>query len=97
MKIFDQNAANIQKPQSGLDQEVSRAKTASAKLPAQSGGDDRIDLSVGNHLHALAQSVADEAQNARVDQLRALVNSGNYQVDPAVLSKAIVASIVRGD
>jgi len=96
MKIFDQNSANIQKPQSGLNQEVSRTKTTSATLPAQSGGDDRIDLSAGNHLQALAQSVAGESQNARVEQLRSLVNSGNYEVDPHALSKAIVASIQRG-
>jgi anti-sigma28 factor (negative regulator of flagellin synthesis) len=97
MKIFDQNSANIQKSQAGLNPEVSRAKTASTALPASSNGDDRIDLSAGSHLQALAQTIGSEAQDARVAHIRALVESGNYHVDPAALSQAIVAGTQRGD
>jgi len=95
MKIIDQNSATIQN--SGIDQELSRAKTSSAALSDPSTEDDRIDLSAKSNLQALAKSLGDESQNVRLEQLRALVNSGSYQIDPAALSQAIVAGLQRGD
>lgn len=97
MKIIDQNSATIQNSSSGIDQELARAKTSSAALSSPSTKDDRIDLSAKSNLQALAKSLGDESQSARLEQLRALVNSGSYQIDPATLSQAIVAGIQRGD
>ena len=97
MKIIDQNSATIQNSHSGIDQELSRAKTSSTPLSGPSTEDDRIDLSAKSSLQALAKSLGDESQNARLEQLRALVNSGSYQINPAALSQAIVAGIQRGD
>ena len=96
MRITGQDDVNISKPQ---NQNIfdSQKPASSSSRPAQSVGSssDQVDLGGSNGLLSQAQSSSDE-RAARIEQLRALVQSGNYQVDTAALSQSIVTATVDG-
>lgn len=96
MKIFEQNTVNIRKSQSGRAEEIIPAKVRTAATTSRSAGEDHVEVSAQSQLQALASSIGEESRTSRVEQLRALVNSGNYKVDNGALSGAIVTSMLQG-
>lgn len=96
--IFDPNAVNIQKPLQGkLDAVASGPTKRAGKLNSTATGEDRVETDTQSRLHALALAVGDTERANRVEQLRGLVQSGNYHVDPTALSGAIVDAMQRGN
>jgi anti-sigma28 factor (negative regulator of flagellin synthesis) len=96
MRIFDQDSVNIQKPQTGSTSQVSSGKSRRATLFSTAASEDQVDVSSGSQLHALAFSLGEASRADRVEQLRSLFNSGNYQVDFQALSGAIVNGMLHG-
>jgi anti-sigma28 factor (negative regulator of flagellin synthesis) len=95
----EREALNIPKPQS--DRLYEALKTSSgpsspvaSNTPAQ--GQDQIDLGSQSGLVSQVQNAGADERASRIEQLRALVQSGQYQVDSAALSQAIVGATVSG-
>ncbi len=59
-------------------------------------GSDQIDLGSQSDLVSQAQTASSGDRSARLEQLRALVQSGQYQVDTQALSQSIVSAAVNG-
>jgi anti-sigma28 factor (negative regulator of flagellin synthesis) len=59
-------------------------------------GSDQIDLGSQSDLVSQAQTAFSGDRAARLEQLRALVQSGQYQVDTQALSQSIVSAAVNG-
>jgi anti-sigma28 factor (negative regulator of flagellin synthesis) len=57
---------------------------------------DQIDLGSQSDLVSQAQTASSGDRAARLEQLRALVQSGQYQVDTQALSQSIVSAAVNG-
>jgi flagellar biosynthesis anti-sigma factor FlgM len=57
---------------------------------------DKIDLNSQASLLSQAQSAGASERSANIDRLRALVQSGQYQVDTGALSHSIVNSAIAG-
>jgi flagellar biosynthesis anti-sigma factor FlgM len=77
----------------GSEGNSSSSATSRAGNTGETG--DRIDLS-SQSLLAKAQETDSAARSSRVEQLRALVQSGQYQIDPGAASRSIVNSAVNG-
>ncbi len=97
MKINESDVLNIQKPQSGkvfdaIKTSRNSGSAASAKTPANDG----IDLGSQSGLLTYTQQAGSSEREARIQELRALVQSGQYQVDSYSLSKAMVSATVAG-
>ena len=94
----EREALNIRKPQSdrldGTLKTSSGPSPSAAKAPAP--GQDQIDLGSQSELVSQVQNAGSDQRAARVEQLRALVQSGQYQVDTAALSQAIVGATASG-
>lgn len=98
MKINESNILNIAKPQSERLSESMKLTSGSARIPSTtSGASDQIALGSQAGLLSQAQSAGDSDRQARIEQLKALVQSGQYQVDPAALSKSIVNAALNGN
>ena len=97
MKINERDIVNIPKPQSERLYQApqpSAGSTASAK-PSQTA-DDQIELGSQAGLVSQVQTAGSDGRASRVDELRALVQSGQYQVDTAALSSSIVSGTLNG-
>jgi len=97
MKISERDALNIQKPQSGAVYDTLKPASGSpnaSKSPATSG--DQIDLGGQSELLSQLQNAGSDARATLVEQLRAAVQSGQYQVDSGALSQSIVDAAVNG-
>jgi flagellar biosynthesis anti-sigma factor FlgM len=97
MKINDNSALTASKPQSSQVYVAPRTDSGSSPAvgrPADTG--DNIDLGSQASLLSQAQSAGASEISANVQQLRALIQSGQYQVDPAALSQSIVSAAVNG-
>ena len=57
---------------------------------------DQVDLGSQSDLVSQAQTASSGDRAARLEQLRALVQSGQYQVDTKALSQSIVSAAVNG-
>ena len=57
---------------------------------------DQIDLGGQSGLLSLVKGAGSPGLDAHLEQLRALVKSGQYQVDSASLSRSIVSSALDG-
>lgn len=98
MRITGQDDVNtITKPQtqSIFDSQKPASTSGRTAASAVSSG-DQIDLGGSNGLLSQAQNSAADERAARIEQLRALVQSGNYQVDTTALSKSIVSATLDG-
>jgi anti-sigma28 factor (negative regulator of flagellin synthesis) len=73
------------------------SKPSSATSRIENTGDtgDRIDLG-SQALLSKAQEADSAARTSQVERLRALVQSGQYQVDHKALSQSIVSSAING-
>lgn len=99
MKInSESDSVNISKPQSDRLSESQNASSRATRT-LQAAGDSSDGVDFGNQNGLLSQTLnagaADRA--SRVEQLRALVQSGQYQVDSGALSKSIVDATLNGD
>lgn len=98
MRILGQDTVNtISKPQTGNVFDVSKASTGSGRTAQNAGvSGDRVDIGGQSDLVAQAQTAGSGDQASRVEQLRALVQSGQYEVDAGALSQSIVTATLNG-
>jgi flagellar biosynthesis anti-sigma factor FlgM len=86
-----------------LDQTQQSARTAGAGAPkstsatGNSPGDDSISLSNSPNLVQQALSSSSSARSARVQELKALVQSNQYQPDAQAVSVALINAHLTGD
>jgi flagellar biosynthesis anti-sigma factor FlgM len=94
----ERDTVNISKPQSERLTESPKtpSRTTRVSQPAGTPG-DRVDFGSQNTLVSQTLDAGAAARTARVEQLRALVQSGQYQVDTGALSKSIVDATLNGD
>lgn len=91
MKV-EGNFLNISRPQNGRIQDLPKADArSSARAGALQASNDGVDLGSQAGLVAATHSLGQSEASSNVQRLRALVQSGNYQVDTVALSKSIVA------
>jgi anti-sigma28 factor (negative regulator of flagellin synthesis) len=99
LRITDRDTVNtISKSQAAgvYDSPKASLGGTSGSGNTDAGAFDRIDLGSQSDLVSQAQTAGDQSRAARLEQLRALVQSGQYQVDPVALSQAIVQSAING-
>ena len=97
MKINERDILNIPKPQNERLYQTSQpptGSTASAK-PTQTGN-DQIELGSQAGLVSQVQTAGSDGRASRVEELRALIQSGQYHVDTAELSGSIVNATLSG-
>jgi flagellar biosynthesis anti-sigma factor FlgM len=97
VKIYERDDLNIPKPETDRLYAPPKPDAGSTqgtrRLESRS---DQIELGSQAGLLSLAQAVGSDDRATRVEQLRALVQSGRYQVDTAALSQAIVTAHLDG-
>ncbi len=98
MKIHESDLLNISKPQSErLSVTTNSTSSSTRAVKSQGGAADGIDLGSQLGLVSQAQGAGADTTAARIEQLRALVQSGQYQVDNNALSKSIIDATLKGD
>jgi flagellar biosynthesis anti-sigma factor FlgM len=97
VKINERDILNIPKPQSEKLYEAPKPSSGSAakSKPSVAAG-DQIELGGQAGLVSQVQAAGSDGRSARVEELRALVQSGQYQVDTAALSESIVNATLNG-
>ncbi|HLW77160.1 MAG TPA: flagellar biosynthesis anti-sigma factor FlgM [Bryobacteraceae bacterium] len=91
------DSLTIGTPQSGSVQEPVRTSgNAGASGKGSTSSSDRIDLQSQSGLLSLAQAVNSPQMEERIQQLRALVQSGQYQVDSPTLADSMVNAALNG-
>jgi anti-sigma28 factor (negative regulator of flagellin synthesis) len=98
MKINESGDLTTSKAQSSQIYETTRLNGGSSSIAAGTPADnaDDIDLASQASLLSQAQTAGASATSENVQRLRALIQSGQYQVDPAALSQSIVSAAVNG-
>lgn len=98
MKINENALMNIVKPQSERLSDSLKVTSGTGRVASPAGAlSDQIDLGSQAGLLSQAQSAGDIDRQARIEQLKALVQSGQYQVDPSALSESIVNAALNGN
>jgi flagellar biosynthesis anti-sigma factor FlgM len=96
MKINDNSSLTTSKSQSSQLYETPKldggSSTAAARRPEVG---DNVDLGSQASLLSQAQSAGAPESSANVQRLRALVQSGQYQVDHPSLSQSIVSGALN--
>ena len=97
MKINERDTLNISKPYSDRLYEAlkSEGSSSSASRRLESPA-DAIDVRSQNKLLSQTLTAGSSERASRLEQLRALVQSGQYQVDIAALSQAMVNAALNG-
>jgi len=95
MKIDERKALNTQKPQSEKVYETNAGVSSRNTQKPFTSGEDGVALNSQDQLRALAMSPTAE-ETSRVERLKELVQSGQYQVDHLALSGAMVAAMLKG-
>jgi anti-sigma28 factor (negative regulator of flagellin synthesis) len=96
MKV-ETNLLNISMPQNDRVQQPSQADVrSSSRTQSVTTAGDGVDLGNQAGLVASAQSAGLAERSNVVQSLRALVQSGQYQVDSAALSASIVTAASNG-
>lgn len=99
MRITDQDTVNtISNSQAAgiFDSPKAASSGASGAQNSADSASDRIDLGSQSDLVSQALTAGAQSRAEHIEQLRALVQSGQYQVDPAALSQSIVQSALSG-
>ncbi len=98
MKINESSILTTSKPQSTQLYETPKLDGGSSSSAAGRTADTGDDIDLGSQASLLsqAQTAGAAASSADVQRLRALVQSGQYQVDPGALSQSIVSAAVSG-
>jgi len=76
---------------------VSGAASSAPGSISRSAADDSIALSNTSGLVQQALTAGSDARAARVEQLRQLVATNQYQVDPAAVASALIDAHLAGD
>jgi len=95
MKIDERKALNTQKPQSEKVYETNAGVSSRNTQKPFTSGEEGVALNSQDQLRALAMSPTAE-ETSRVERLKELVQSGQYQVDHLALSGAMVAAMLKG-
>jgi anti-sigma28 factor (negative regulator of flagellin synthesis) len=97
VKINESDILNILKPQSGnVYDPVTTSRVSGSTERGVVSGNDGIDLGSQSELLTYAQQAGSPERQDRVQELRALVQSGQYQVDSSALSQSIVSATSNG-
>lgn len=97
MKINERSALNTSKPESSQIYETPRSDGGSSPAVGRSADTgDNIDLRSQASLLSQAQTAGAAESSANVQRLQALIQSGQYQVDPAALSNSIINAAIDG-
>lgn len=99
MKITDQDTVNTisnSRPAAVYDPARTGFGAASGSGSSSAASSDGIDLANQNGLVSQAQTAGADSRSAYLEQLRAQVQSGQYQVDPVALSKSIINAAFAG-
>jgi flagellar biosynthesis anti-sigma factor FlgM len=97
VKINERDALNIPKPQTERLDSTQGPNAGSARVAGGSETrSDQIDLGRQTGLLTQAQTAGADERAHRIEQLRALVESGQYQVDSAALSQALISAAING-
>jgi anti-sigma28 factor (negative regulator of flagellin synthesis) len=97
MKI-EGDLLNISMPKSDRVLEASKPEGKSAsRTSSTSSANDAVDLGSQAGLIATALASGQGDRSSTVQHLRALVQSGQYQVDTAALSESIVSAAHNGN
>jgi flagellar biosynthesis anti-sigma factor FlgM len=97
VKINESDILNILKPQSGSAYDpVTTSRVSSSTEPGVVSPNDGIELGSQSGLLTYAQQAGSSERQDRVQELRALVQSGQYQVDSSALSTSIVSAASAG-
>jgi anti-sigma28 factor (negative regulator of flagellin synthesis) len=96
MKI-ESDLLKISMPPSNRVQDPSKTDgQSSSRASSLASSNDAIDLGSQAGLLAAAQSAGQDGRDSVAQSLRALIQSGQYQVDTSALSAAIVTSAQAG-
>jgi flagellar biosynthesis anti-sigma factor FlgM len=97
MKINENSILPTSNPQSGQIYETPRADGGSSSTvgPASDSGDN-IDLRSQASLLSQSMAAGVSERSANVQRLQALIQSGQYQVDPVALSNSIINASLDG-
>lgn len=97
MRITGQDTVNtISKSQNDSAFELSKTAAGSRTAQSASPSTDAIELGGQNGLLSQAQNAGTGDSASRIEQLRALVQSGQYEVDAGALSQSIVSATMNG-
>jgi anti-sigma28 factor (negative regulator of flagellin synthesis) len=97
VKINESDVLNILKPQSGNPYDpVTTGRAPGTTEPGAVSPNDGIDLGSQSGLLTYAQQAGSAERQDRVQELRALVQSGQYQLDSPALSQSIVSAASNG-
>lgn len=98
MRIPGQDTVNIiSKPQTETVFDAAKpGAPAGRTAPGQTSSSDKIELGSQSGLLSQAQTAGANGTDARIEQLRALVQSGQYEVDSQALSQSIVTGASSG-
>jgi flagellar biosynthesis anti-sigma factor FlgM len=97
VRINERDPVNIPKPQSERLYETAKPATSSAAPPKPSPSvGDQIELGSQAGLVSQVQTAGSDGRASRVEELRSLVQSGQYQVDTSALSRSLVDSTLNG-
>ncbi len=95
MKI-ETNPLDISLPQNDRVRGLKANSQPPSRLESTRSSGDRVSLG-SSGLFALARAAGADDREATVQRLRALVQSGQYQVDTTALSQSLLQSAQLGD
>lgn len=97
LRIQNDNLAGVALPGAGRTDEISQPSGSSNPASARSGqpSADSVDISSLSQNVAAASNAQAAQQAGRVKQLAALYQSGQYSVDSASVSRAIVSQALQ--
>ncbi len=99
MKIDEPSVINTSKPQTSRLYQTPRSgsnSSSAGRVEDTQDTGDKIDLNSQASLLSQAQNAGASERSANVERLRALVQSGQYQLDPGALSRSIVDASIAG-
>jgi anti-sigma28 factor (negative regulator of flagellin synthesis) len=97
VKINESDVLNIQKPQSGkVPDPVKTSRTSRSTERSGVSQNDGIDLGSQSGLLTYTREAGATEREERVRELRAQVQSGQYQVDSFALSHSIIGATANG-
>jgi len=86
----------VSKPQTDGVFESLRPAAGQGRSPQAAPTSDRVDIGNRHDLVSQAQNATAADRAAHIEQLRALVQSGGYQVDAEALSRTIISAALGG-
>ena len=93
IRIYNEGLSGASAPETSRTQEISRGGAGNrANQGSGAGGEDQVQIS------SLSETLSNHAaqRTAHVQNLKALYESGRYQVNAADVSHAIVGAAIQG-